>query len=213
VCHVDLPSALLTDPADVAALHRRLVRLLPPDVRVREVSPAPSGFDARFSATWRRYVYRICDRPARLDPLRRREVLDWPRPLDEVAMNEASAGLLGEHDFATFCKRREGATTVRTLQRLDWRRDAAVLEATIVADAFCHSMVRALMGAMVAVGEARRSPQWPAEALAARTRSASSAVLPALGLTLEEVGYPPSDELAARADQARQLRTLSGERW
>jgi tRNA pseudouridine38-40 synthase len=210
VCHVDLPAASVGSDAAIETLLRRLTRLLPPDVRVHAISAAPAGFDARFSALWRRYVYRVCDVPARLDPLRRREILDWPRQLDEEAMNEAAAGLLGEHDFATFCKRRDGATTIRTLQVLGWQRRGEVLEGTVVADAFCHSMVRALVGALIAVGEGRRPTGWPAEALAARTREASSAVVAAHGLTLEEVGYPSDAELAARADQARRVRTTVG---
>lgn len=209
VCHVDLPSAVVCEPGSIDRLQRRLARLLPADVRVRAITPATDGFDARFSAVWRRYVYRLCDRPDQLDPLRRREVLDWPRRLDETLMNDAAQLLLGEHDFATFCKRREGATTVRTLRQLTWERDGDVLEATIVADAFCHSMVRALVGALIAVGEGRRPSHWPADALAARTRQASSAVVAARGLTLEEVGYPPAEGLAARAEQARQVRTTA----
>ena len=204
VCHVDLPAAVAA-----GTLHRRLARLLPEDVRVRAVSVAPEGFDARFSAVWRRYVYRVCDATAQLDPLRRREILVWPRRLDEGAMNEASMGLLGEHDFASFCKRREGATTIRTLQQLSWQRDGALLSGTVVADAFCHSMVRSLVGALVAVGEGRQPPTWPAEVLSRRSREANSTVVPAHGLTLEEVGYPLDHGLAERAMQARAVRTLS----
>src|SRR4029077_21179147 len=117
----------------------RLAAVLPPDVRVHAVGPAPDGFDARFSALWRRYSYRVCDDPARADPLRRNETLWTPRRLDLAAMNVAAASLAGEHDFAAFCRRREGATTVRTLRQLDWQRDPqGVAVATVVADAFCH---------------------------------------------------------------------------
>jgi tRNA pseudouridine38-40 synthase len=210
VCHADLPREVVPDEASLVALHRRLGRLLPDDVRVHRVQTALAGFDARFSAVWRRYVYRVCDRPELMDPLRRREVLVWPRPLDQRAMAQAAERLLGEHDFATFCKRREGATTIRTLLRFDWKRVGAGLEGTVVADAFCHSMVRAMVGAVLAVGEGRRSVAWVGEALAARDRSAGSSVVPALGLTLEEVGYPPPDELATRASTARAVRTEPG---
>ncbi len=111
------------------------------------IGPAPEGFDARFAALWRRYAYRICDHPAAADPLRRHDTLWNPRPLDLAAMNEAASLLLGEHDFAAFCRRREGATTVRALRRLDWQRDAdGVAVGVVVADAFCHNMVRALVG-------------------------------------------------------------------
>ena len=133
-----------------------------PDIRVHAVSPAPDGFDARFSALWRRYSYRVCDDPARADPLRRHETLWFFRRLDLAAMNEAAPAFLGEHDFAAFCRRRPGATTTRTLRVLTWRRDGdGTAVATVTADAFCHNMVRALVGALLAVGEGRRPPGWP----------------------------------------------------
>src|SRR5213076_1214376 len=128
---------------------RRLARLLPPDVRLHRVLPAPAGFDARFSAVWRRYAYRVCDDAAAADPLSRAFTLWYRHALDLGAMNEAARALLGEHDFAAFCRRREGASTVRALLRLNWVRTAPSLaEATVVADAFCHNMVRALIGAL-----------------------------------------------------------------
>ncbi len=193
-----------------AGLARRLNGVLDPDVRVRRLSEAPAGFDARFSAVWRRYAYRIADRPEAVDPLARGHVLAWPRPLDLDAMNHAAGLLLGEHDFASFCKRRVGATTVRTLLDLSWERDrAGVLVATVRADAFCHNMVRSLVGAMIAVGEGRRTPEWAARVLAARRRDPAVTVVHAHGLTLEEVGYPPDEELAAQAGRARVVRTLS----
>ncbi len=199
-----LASAGRSPAPPLEALVRRLNGILPPDVVVRRVVRAPDGFDARFSATWRRYVYRVADRPETLDPLTRREVLAWPRPLDVDLLRSASAHLVGHHDFASFCKRREGATTVRTLLDLDWRRaPAGVVEATVRADAFCHSMVRALVGCLLVVGEGRRPPEWPAQLLHARERPSQAAVAPAHGLTLEEVAYPDDHELALRADQTR----------
>lgn len=208
VAHVDL-----ADDTEASAQPGRLVRrlngVLDPDVRVLRALPAPSGFDARFSAVWRRYAYRVADRPETVDPLRRGHVLAWPRPLDEAAMERAGVALLGEHDFASFCKRREGATTIRELQRLTWHRDErGVLEATVVADAFCHHMVRSLVGCLVAVGEGRRTPQWAGRVLAARERDPAVTVLAAHGLTLEEVGYPADEELAARAAASRRVREL-----
>jgi tRNA pseudouridine38-40 synthase len=191
----------------------RLAAVLPPDVRVHAVGPAPDGFDARFSALWRRYSYRVCDDPARADPLRRNETLWTPRRLDLAAMNEAAASLAGEHDFAAFCRRREGATTVRALRQLDWQRDPhGVAVATVVADAFCHNMVRALVGALLAVGEGRRPPGWPAEVLAAAVRDPAVRVVPPHGLCLEEVGYPEPGELATRAAETRNRRTATASR-
>jgi tRNA pseudouridine38-40 synthase len=195
-----------TDPP-LEALARRVNGILAPDVRVRRAVGAADGFDARFSALWRRYAYRVADRPASVDPLTRRHVLAWPRPLDLDAMNAASAPLTGLQDFAAFCKQREGATTVRTLRELSWARtDAGVAEGRVVADAFCHNMVRALVGCLLAVGEGRRPVTWPAEVLAGRRRDAGVTVVHAHGLTLEEVGYPDDDELAAQATRARARR-------
>ncbi len=186
------------DPPD--QLVRRLNGVLPRDVRVRRVAEAPEGFDARFSALWRRYAYRVADTPEVLDPLQRRQVLAWPRPLDLGAMNNASAALVGLHDFASFCKQREGATTIRTLHELTWGRDATGLAvATVRADAFCHSMVRSLVGCLLAIGEGRRPPEWAAEVLEAGARDSAVAVVHAHGLTLEEVAYPADGDLAARA--------------
>jgi tRNA pseudouridine38-40 synthase len=205
VAHADLPAESWATHADAAL--RRLSRALPPDLRVRAIAPAPAGFDARFSALSRRYAYRICDNPAQADPLRRRDTLWNPRPLDLAAMNEAAALLLGEHDFAAFCRKREGATTVRALRRLDWERDASgVAVGCVVADAFCHNMVRALVGALLPVGEGTRPAPWPAAVLAAAARDPSVQVVPPHGLSLEEVRYPPAGELADRAALTRRVR-------
>jgi len=213
VVHVDVAPDVLAASAGrstvepTEALLRRLNGVLPADVRVRGLREVPEAFDARFSAVWRRYAYRIADHPALADPLVRRAVLARPRRLDLDAMNAAASGLIGEHDFAAFCKRREGATTVRTLLDLSWGRDAEGLAvASVRADAFCHHMVRALVGALVAVGEGRRPPSWAAEVLAAGVRDAAVTVVPAHGLTLEEVGYPDDAGLAAQATAARRVR-------
>ena len=214
VVHADVPAAAWTALSSTGADHgagplARLAAVLPADVRVHAAGPAPDGFDARFSALWRRYSYRVCDDPARADPLRRHETLWSPRRLDLAAMNEAAASLAGEHDFAAFCRRREGASTVRALRVLDWRRDGhGVAVATVVADAFCHNMVRALVGALLAVGEGRAAG-WPAEVLAAAVRDPAVRVVPPHGLCLEEVGYPEPAELAARAAETRQRRTAT----
>jgi len=194
----------------LSALIRRLSGVLPLDVRVKAVCVAPEGFDARFSALSRRYVYRLSDAPGGVDPLRRREVVWHNRPLDVDLLNAASAALLGEHDFAAFCKSREGATTIRELQRLDWARgEDGIIRATVVADAFCHSMVRALVGSVLAVGEGRRPAEWPGHVLAATIRDSGVHVAPAHGLTLEEVRYPAAEELARRAVSTRRVRTLN----
>ncbi len=193
------------------ALRRRVNGILDPDVRVRRVVEAPGGFDARFSALWRRYAYRIADEPGAVDPLARRHVLTWPRPLDLAAMNEASALLLGEHDFASFCRQREGATTIRTLLELDWvRDDDGRAVATVRADAFCHSMVRSLVGCLLPVGDGRRPPAWAEEVLRAATRDPAVTVAQPHGLTFEQVAYPDDAGLGARADVTRARRDNHG---
>jgi tRNA pseudouridine38-40 synthase len=206
VAHADVPGEAWT-AAVRETLVRRVAGVLPVDVRVTAVAPAAPGFDARFSALWRRYAYRVADAPWGVDPLRRRDSLAWHRPLDLGALRAGGAGLLGEHDFAAFCRRREGASTIRTLHRLDWDRGPdGVLVATVQADAFCHRMVRGLVGALLAVGEGRRPPAWPASLLATRERAGSVTVAPAHGLTLVRVGYPPDADLAARAALTRRSR-------
>ena len=213
VAHVDLPAELVAAGRATAppeeALARRLNGILGPDLRIRRIRPAPPGFDARFSAVWRRYCYRIADAPEVVDPLTRGHVLAWPRPLDVDRMNEASGALLGEHDFASFCKKREGATTIRTLLELSWARTAGVVEATVRADAFCHNMVRSLVGCLVAVGEGRHRPPWAAGVLARGVRESAVTVVQPHGLTLEEVGYPADEELATQAERSRVVRTLT----
>jgi tRNA pseudouridine38-40 synthase len=205
VAHVDVPAAAWTAVANPL---RALAGVLPADVRVTAAAPAPAGFDARFSALSRRYAYRVCDDPSGPDPLRRREVLWYARArLDVEAMDAASAPLLGLRDFAAFCRRREGATTVRTLLRLAWAREPdGLVRADVEADAFCHSMVRALVGALLPVGAGRRPVTWPGAVLAAGRRDSAVDVVPPHGLTLEAVCYPPDSELSARADESRRPR-------
>ena len=203
VVHADLEAL----PEGPDRLVRRLNGVLAADLRLLRAIEAPDGFDARFSATWRRYAYRVADRPELVDPLRRGQVVAWPRPVDEALMNAAAVALVGEHDFASFCKRREGATTVRTLLELVWSREPdGLLVAHVRADAFCHSMVRSLAGCLLAIGEGRRSVEWAAEVLAAEQRDPAVAVAPAHGLTLEDVGYPPDAGLVARVEITRARR-------
>ncbi len=212
VVHADLPWAVKGRQAPERTdlyLARRLPQALPPDLAVTRVSPAADGFDARFSAVWRRYVYRLWDDPRDVDPLRRHVVVLSPERLDVTALADAAGDLVGFHDFAAFCKRREGATTIRTLHRAEAARLAdGTIEVTVQADAFCHSMVRSLVGALTRVASGRRDRDWLRSLLAAEGRVGTVPVMPAHGLVLEEVGYPADDELAARAAEARAVRTL-----
>lgn len=202
VAHADLPAYL-----DTVWLVRRLARLLPPDVRVRAVTAVPGAFDARFGALRRHYRYRVATAAHGADPLRARDTLAWPFPLDVDAVNAASAGLLGEHDFAAFCKRRDGATTVRALQEMHWTVDTeGVATAAVSADAFCHSMVRSLVGALLDVGRGRRAVEWPATLLTRGERASEVPVAPAHGLSLVGVDYPADADLEARAARTRRVR-------
>lgn len=202
VAHADID--VVVDPED---LLRRMAGLLPDDVAVRGCTQVTSEFDARFSAMYRRYSYVIVDDLAVIDPVRRHTVVWHPRRLDIDLMNGAAEALVGEHDFAAFCKARPHGTTVRTLHRCVWSRarsGAAILD--IRADAFCHSMVRAVVGALVPVGDGRRPPEWVRQVLVGRSKDARVIVMPAAGLTLEEVGYPPPQEWAARQVVTRVVR-------
>lgn len=193
----------------VAALAARLGGVVGAysDVAVTRTLEAPDGFDARFSAVWRRYEYRIADRVTGYDPLERHRTTTVRASLDEDAMDAAARALIGLHDFAAYCKPREEATTIRTLLEFDWRRDdRGVLVANVKADAFCHSMVRALVGACVAVGDGRLDAEDVVGIRDARERVPEVKVLAARGLTLTEVGYPADGLLAQRAEQTRARR-------
>jgi tRNA pseudouridine38-40 synthase len=206
VAHLDLDT---DDPQQLAAtLARRLRRALPEDLAVFRVSVAPSGFDARFAAIWRRYAYRLTD--GVLDPLHRLTTASVRGHVDVARLNGAGEALLGLHDFGAFCRAREGATTIRELQHL-WAEHLpdGRIEIGVRADAFCHSMVRSLVGALVDVGTGRRDASWLAGLVDTATRCGEITVMPAHGLILEEVGYPHDDQLAARVTAAKAKRELN----
>jgi tRNA pseudouridine38-40 synthase len=202
-----LPGRSVRTPAQAALA--RLNGVLPKDVVVHGVSLAPDGFHARFSAIQRRYLYRVCDHPEALDPLRRGDTVVHRRALEVGAMEAASQRLLGLADFAAFARKRDGATTIRTLLDFSWTRagDGTVC-ATVVADAFCRSMVRSLVGAVIPVGEGRRPVEWPAQVLVAGQRHPAVVVMPAHGLSLEEVSYPTDARLGGRARESRVRRSV-----
>lgn len=200
VIHVDVPDAMFERDLTYLDLRYKLNRILDEDVRIMNVSDAPEGFHARFSALRRYYSYKILDNNDVIAPLSRHDVASWYRPLDADRMNEASALLLGHHDFAAFCKFKVGGTTIRTLEKYEWHRsDQGLLVADVVADAFCYSMVRNLVGAVVCVADGRQSPAWIAQLLANKERVSDSLVFPARGLTLYQVDYPSNDQLLERA--------------
>ena len=215
VAHLDLTAEQLDSlderrgQSGAESLARRLngIAGLSSDVVVRSSALAPAGFDARFGAIWRRYEYRVEDASVPRNPLVRGFTLSYPAVLDGSAMNEAAASLLGLHDWASYCKPRDGGTTIRTLQEFGWERDAdGTLIARVKADAFCHSMVRSLVGASIAVGEGKLTASDLIRLRDAEERTSAFKVAPAKGLTLVEVGYPPDEQLAARAEQTRARR-------
>ncbi|WP_353114336.1 tRNA pseudouridine(38-40) synthase TruA [Microbacterium sp.] len=223
VAHVDLDESqwarvqsrhgkAASDPAGSLARRLRGVLGAYPDATVQRTTVAPEGFDARFSAVWRRYRYRLADAAGGYDPMRRHDTTMLKASLDEAAMDAAARTLIGLHDFAAYCKPRPEATTIRTLLDYRWHRDAdGVLIAEVKADAFCHSMVRALVGACAAVGEGRLGVEDVARLRDELTRTSAFKVLAARGLTLTEVGYPADDLLAARAEQTRARRVGTAE--
>jgi len=195
VIHVDVPESL-----DLSDLAYKLNRILDEDIRINQIQIAPPAFHARFSALRRYYEYRILDENKVIPPLARFDTEPWYRPLDVDVMNQASALLLGTHNFAAFCKFRDGATTIRTLERYSWRRDnQGFLIGDVVADAFCYSMVRNLVGAIVCVADGRKDASWITTLLEDKERVSDSLVFPGRGLTLYKVDYPTDPELLERA--------------
>lgn len=217
VTHVDLPREVWErvpgrsqrEPGE--ALVGRLNAVLPDDVVVHRAMVAPSGFDARFSALRRRYTYRIVDDLRLRDPLTA-DFTFWARSeLDVEAMHASMQPLLGLHDFAAFCRPREGASTIRELQLIGWERvasgpDAGLILGRVQADAFCHNLVRALVGASIAVGSGRQPVDWPERLLVGRKRDPGVIVVPPHGLLLDEVVFPPDVDLGTRAERVRAKR-------
>lgn len=214
VAHADIPAEAfeqrsLTRPEDLV---RRLSRMLPPDIRLSSASTAPEGFDARFSALRRHYVYRVTTSDAGPRPVRSRDTAVWRKSVELDKVQAAADALLGLNNFAAYCKAREGATTIRELQKFEWRdvstaSEPETYEAHVVADAFCWSMVRSLVGACLTVGEGRRAQSFTADLLEETERSSSVPVAPANGLNLVQVDYPADADLAERAMATRAVRT------
>jgi tRNA pseudouridine38-40 synthase len=200
VIHVDIPDAPLADDMSFIDLRYKLNRILDEDIRIVEISDTPPGFHARFSALRRKYTYKILDENQVITPAQRFDVAPWYRYLDEKVMNQAAALLLGTHDFAAFCKFKPGGTTTRSLEKYHWVRNSeGLLVADVVADAFCYSMVRNLVGAIVCVADGRKPVEWITELLENKERVSDSLVFPARGLTLYQVDYPSDDLLLERA--------------
>ncbi len=239
VCHIDISEDVLQRAvghmkvAAVTALEHRLQRLLPGDIAIHRISVAPEGFDARFSALERTYVYRIVDRGGEVDPRLRGCVLHIDDDLDIDAMNRAAAMTIGLHDFGSFATPNPGGTTIREVKRAQWTRigtsplvppsgresgleqgyivptfESGLVCFTIVADAFARNMVRSLVNGCVQVGLGKRDLDWFAGKMAVPKREGSTGPIAPQGLTLEHVAYPSDDQLAVRAQAIRAKRTL-----
>lgn len=175
---------------------------------IKQVRVVSRDFDARFSALSRTYRYLICDDPRAQDPCRL-DIARTSSPLEDEKMQVAAQALCGEHDFLPFAKPREGATTVRTLHSFTVSRPRdGIVQAMISADAFCHSQVRFMMGALIEIGRGKYDPNWIGELLAAGVRDQRVPLADGRGLTLWEVAYPPADQYASQAQKAKVVRTL-----
>lgn len=191
---------------DLDRLQRSTNRACGPAIVVREASEVGPDVDARFSATWRRYRYSVLVSPTP-DPFLAATTWHVGEPLDVEAMNRAGARLVGRHDFSSFCRRpptppgRPPASLERTVLAVDWREvSPELLRLEITAAAFCHQMVRSIVGLLVAVGRGRRSVEDVDAALAAADRAVVPQLAPPQGLCLWEVGY----------DGERRLRPSGG---
>lgn len=205
VIHFDVPS--IDSDFDFQKFVYSLNGILDADIRVSSAGVAPEGFDARFSAIARRYSYALMD--THIDPLMRFQAVTHWKELDVEAMNVASSSLLGLHDFASFCKPNDYGSTIRTLQEFTWTRTGAQVRASLKADAFCHSMVRSLIGCVIAVGDGRQPIDFARKVLERRVRGSDVVTMPSYGLTLEEVLYPADSELFSRQEMTRAKRDIS----
>ena len=206
VCHVDLPENEYTDIA------YRLNRILTEEIRIKSVERTSPDFHARFGALRRHYIYKIKDGNGYIEPTARLDIAPWYRDLNVDLMNQAAATLIGEHDFFSYARYRENATTIRELQRFEFERNEdGLIIARLSADAFLYNMVRSLIGTMVYIGEGRFNTDWAREVLEKRERPSDSLVFPAKGLTFTGVDYPADSELHARILKTMAIRAESSE--
>jgi tRNA pseudouridine38-40 synthase len=211
VAHLDLTTAQLKRIGRNPDVAGRVNTALPKDIRVFSFAVAPEGFDARYSATFRKYRYRVADKNCFVDPLDVRYVLEVKPELDLKLMKQAAKVLVGLHDFGGFCKPRAGATTIRRLRSIKIARNQSkgrIIEIELKGDAFCHNMVRSIVGALVAVGRGRASVSDVQKRLKSGSRAGSLKVVAAKGLSLIEVGYPKDSRMGLQAQNTRKRRVL-----
>ncbi len=211
VAHLDLTTAQLKRIGRNPDVAGRINTALPKDIRVFSFDVAPEGFDARYSATFRKYRYRVADKNCFVDPLDGRYVLEVKPELDLKLMRQAAKVLIGLHDFGGFCKPRAGATTIRKLRSIKIarnQRQGRIIEIELKGDAFCHNMVRSIVGALVAVGRGRASVSDVQKRLKSGSRAGAFKVVAAKGLSLIEVGYPKDSRMGLQAQNTRKRRVL-----
>jgi tRNA pseudouridine38-40 synthase len=206
VIHFDIAEK---DAMEMKDLTYKINAILPEDISIQELEVTTPDFDARFAALSRGYEYLIYQ--GHRNPLLRDRAHRSYLPLNVQAMNDASKSLIGLHDFSAFCKKREGATTIRTLMKFDWTESPdGLIKVELEADAFCYSMVRGLIGAVLAIGEGKFDKAWLENYLAGKEREAHVFAAPALGLTLVDVKYPAPAEYAKRIAETLQVRDSDG---
>jgi tRNA pseudouridine38-40 synthase len=206
VIHFDIAE---TDAMEMKDLTYKINAILPEDISIQELEVTTADFDARFAALSRSYEYLIYQ--GQRNPLLRDRAHRSYLPLNVQAMNDSSQSLIGLHDFSAFCKKREGATTIRTLMKFDWSElPDGLIKVELEADAFCYSMVRGLIGAVLAIGEGKFDKAWLENYLAGKEREAHVFAAPALGLTLVDVKYPEPSEYAKRIAETLQVRDSDG---
>ena len=208
VAHFDLPDVdTHSNPWDEQDLLYKMNRMLADDIRIHSIIRAPKYFHARFSALSREYFYKIADANQVIPPLKRYDIVSWYRPIDIELVKRAIKPLLGQHDFAAFCKKGSKGTSIRTLEQFKiYREPNNFISIHVIADAFCYSMVRNLVGAAVCVGEGRYEPEWMKELLDQKERVGESLVFPGAGLTLIKVNYPEDSMLQERMEQTLRRR-------
>jgi len=211
VIHIDLLPEQLKRLGRSTNTVAKLNSLLPKDIRVKAFALAPNGFDARFSASFRRYRYRIADPVSGWNPLYGKTQLWVNYELNLEKMEQAGAHLIGLKDVAAFSKPKARATAIRELKILKISRNKSfgnIIEIELIADAFAHNMVRSIVGALIKVGAGRAEPKDVAKALKSRSRTHGFKVVGPEGLSLIEVGYPAKKDLAKQAEIARNMRSL-----
>lgn len=172
---------------DLKGLPRAITGIVGPEVSVMGASVAPDRFNARFSATWRRYRYRLDPRPSP-DPLSRHIAWHVGGGLDVAAMAATASVFVGEHDFSSFCRSVEGKSNVRRVTEVSVE-ESDFIDLWMQANAFCHQMVRSIVGYLYDVGRGFSDGAAVREVIEARDRSAVATVAPPHGLVLWDVGY------------------------